>query len=105
MAVCASSFTYCVMLIATVIIQGTSLSQVDVVCNDLLKDHTEMIWHNGCKIKTPFCKNMFISTCDCAMIDIKSHNLTMLPDGIVEMTNLRKLAIRNGSTTTTSICT
>eukprot|EP00943_MAST-04B_sp_MAST-4B-sp1_P007630 g7630.t1 len=96
MAVCGSSFTYCVMLIATVIIQGTSLSQVDVVCNDLLKDHTEMIWHNGCKIKTPFCKNMFVSSCDCAAVDIKSHNSTMLPDGIVEMTNLRKLAIRNG---------
>ena len=96
MAVCGSSFTYCIMLIATVIIQGTSLSQVDVVCNDLLKDHTETIWHNGCKIKTPFCKNMFVSTCDCAVVDIKSHNLTMLPDEIVEMTNLRKLAIRNG---------
>ena len=95
-AVCGSSFTYCIMLIATVIIQGTSLSQVDVVCNDLLKDHTEMIWHNGCKVKTPFCKDMFVSTCDCAAIDIKSHNLTMLPDRIVEMTNLRKLAIRNG---------
>ena len=39
---------------------------------------------------------MFISSCDCAMIDIKSHNMTMLPDRIVEMTNLRKLAIRNG---------
>ncbi len=96
MAVCGSSFTYCIMLIATVIIQGTSLSQVDVVCNELLKNHTEMIWHNGCKIKTPFCKNMFVSTCDCAAIDIKSHNLTLLPDRIVEMTNLRKLAIRNG---------
>jgi len=58
MVVCGSSFTYCITLITTVIIQGTSLSQVDVVCNDLLKDHTEMIWHNGCKIKTPFCKNM-----------------------------------------------
>eukprot|EP00942_MAST-04A_sp_MAST-4A-sp1_P009915 g9915.t1 len=96
MAVCGSSFTYCIMLITTVIVQGTSLLRVDGLCNDLLKHHTEMIWHNGCKIKTPFCKNMFISTCDCAMIDIKSHNMTMLPDGIVEMTNLRKLAIRNG---------
>ena len=96
MAVCGSSFTYCIMLITTVIVQGTSLLRVDGLCNDLLKHHTEMIWHNGCKIKTPFCKNMFVSTCDCAAIDIKSHNLTMLPDRIVEMTNLRKLAIRNG---------
>ena len=95
-AVCGSSFTYCIMLITTVIVQGTSLLRVDGLCNDLLKHHTEMIWHNGCKIKTPFCKNMFISTCDCAMIDIKSHNMTMLPDGIVEMTSLQKLAIRNG---------
>ena len=95
-AVCGSSFIYCIIMIVTVIIQGTSLSQVDLLCSDLLKDSTQMIWHDGCKIKTPFCKNMLISSCDCAAVDIKSHNMTMLPDGIVKMTNLRKLAIRNG---------
>ena len=58
MAVCGSSFTYCIMLITTVIVQGTSLLRVDGLCNDLLKHHTEMIWHNGCKIKNhKICKN------------------------------------------------
>ena len=96
LAVFTSSLLYCILLIITIIIQSSLLNKVDVLCTNLLHNNTKVLWHDGCIVKTPFCKNLFQPYCDCAAIDIKTHNVTTLPNGIVEMTNLRKLAIRNG---------
>jgi hypothetical protein len=52
----------------------------------MMKDDTfSTIWEKGCKVKTPFCKSVFEPNCEdrCAVIEIKSHNSTMLPDNIV----------------------
>ena len=96
LAVFTSSLLYCILLFITIIIQSSLLNKVDVLCTNLLHNNTKVLWHDGCIVKTPFCKNLFQPYCDCAVIDIKTHNVTTLPNGIVEMTNLRKLAIRNG---------
>jgi hypothetical protein len=95
-AVFGSSFVYCILIIATIVTQLISLPRIDASCADLLQDATQILWTNGCKIKTPFCKNVYVATCGCASIDIISHNMTTLPDGIVGLVNLRRLAIRNG---------
>ena len=56
----------------------------------------EKTWRKGCVNKIPFCKNIFIPSCDCASLHIvNDFNLTALPDSLVdEMTGLRKVFIR-----------
>ena len=44
----------------------------------------------------PYCKNLFVPHCDCAVINKIFHNYTTLPDGIVEMSSLKMLIIRIG---------
>eukprot|EP00944_MAST-04C_sp_MAST-4C-sp1_P009750 g9750.t1 len=83
-------------MIITFVVQAASLNKVNVMCNDMLKGYTNVLWNDGCKVKTPYCKHMFIPHCDCASIDIWKHNMTRLPNEIVDMTNLRTLGIRNG---------
>ena len=56
------------------------------------------VWKHGCKVKTPFCKDMFFPSCEsgCAAVEIKKHNLTSLPANIVRMTNMKNFLIQRG---------
>jgi hypothetical protein len=54
------------------------------------------IWNDGCQIKVPFCKDLFVGSCDCASIYIDKHNMTSLPEKITNLTSLKKIYIRNG---------
>ena len=57
-----------------------------------------VVWENGCVVKTPFCKSIFTANCEsgCAAIAIRNHNLTALPNSIVELKNMRRLEVRSG---------
>ena len=56
----------------------------------------------GCKVKIPFCNNLFSPTCNCAYLDIRNDNtLTALPQELSdEMTGLRKMYIYKCNLTT-----
>eukprot|EP00943_MAST-04B_sp_MAST-4B-sp1_P002277 g2277.t1 len=53
------------------------------------------IW-NGCAVKVQYCKNLFEPTCNCAVIEIESHNMTMLPTSTFAMHALKNMIINNG---------
>jgi len=57
------------------------------------------LWRDGCEVKVPFCKNVFRPACDCAVLHVKSHNWTVLPDAIKDMQALTYMAIKHGPLT------
>jgi hypothetical protein len=52
--------------------------------------------YEGCKLHVPFCKDMFKASCDCAVLDVKKHNITEVPKQISTLKSLQKLAIQSG---------
>ncbi len=55
-----------------------------------------LLW-KSCKIKTPFCGNLFQPTCNCAILNVQNHNWTSLPeDQIYEMNALKVMQINHG---------
>ena len=64
--------------------------KADEMCKNSLGVDSQMIWENGCKVKTPFCKKMFQAQCDCAVLEVKNHNMTKLPLTIIENINIKK---------------
>ena len=93
-----SSLAYCIAIISIFITQISNAYKVTSLCKDLLKsdDLVDDIYTKGCKMKVPYCKNLFVPHCDCAVINKIFHNYTTLPDGIVEMSSLKMLIIRIG---------
>ncbi len=54
-----------------------------------------LLWEK-CYVKTPYCKNIFTPTCNCAVLTTSKHNWTQLPDGMNDMTALKVMRITNG---------
>ena len=54
------------------------------------------LWRDGCEVKVPFCKDVFHPACDCAVLQVQSHNWTVLPDAIKDMQALTYMAINHG---------
>ena len=90
------SFVYSLLLFVTIIIHLSTFNQASEECEKSLGVDSQMIWENGCKVKTPFCKKMFQAQCDCAVLEVKNHNMTKLPPKIIEMKSLQRLVIKNG---------
>ena len=90
------SFVYSLLLFVTIIIHLSTFIQADRKCEKSLGVDYKKIWENGCKVKTPFCKKMFQAQCDCAVLEVKNHNMTKLPLTIIEMKSLQQLVIKNG---------
>ena len=66
-------------------------------CEEKLgKEYSNTIWNKGCKLQVPFCNNLFIPSCDCAVLDIQQHNMTELPRSISTLKSLQRVTIKNG---------
>ena len=75
----------CLFLISAII-------QIGVPVKDC---QPELLW-NGCIVKTPFCENPFQTSCNCAVVEIKNHNWTALPNEMKAMTTLKRAQINHG---------
>jgi hypothetical protein len=83
-----------VLIVVMIIFYATQWSLIGYKCNEMLG---ETIWEKGCKIKVPFCTNVFKPTCDCCSFYIDGHNYTQLPGGIKEFTAIRRFVLKNGA--------
>eukprot|EP00943_MAST-04B_sp_MAST-4B-sp1_P003677 g3677.t1 len=70
-----------------------------IVSSSFNCDHTfnkdNKIWES-CQVKVPLCNNLFTPSCNCALLDLKVHNMTALPGNFVKMTALKKAFINHG---------
>ena len=57
--------------------------------------YSKEVWL-GCSVPTPFCQDIFVPHCDCAIYDLRHHNMTVLPDVFVHMKSLQQISIQHG---------
>ena len=99
MVVFVLSVVYVLLLLVTNIVQLASISSYESMeCHEYISDDVngKTYWNDGCKIPVPFCTNSLEPSCNCASLDIKSHNMSKLADKFVELLALRKVFIRRG---------
>eukprot|EP00944_MAST-04C_sp_MAST-4C-sp1_P014444 g14444.t1 len=75
---CVAGFFFLVTGIFTVSVAPT--------CDDALYRH--------CDVRVPFCS--FQVSCNCAVLRIQNHNMTVLPPAIESMTAMKKMEVTNG---------
>jgi hypothetical protein len=68
------------------VVQLAMHAQVD--CDDDLWQH--------CELKVPFCGRLFDPICDCAVLNVRRHNWTTLPDGVGDMKSLKTVKVNHG---------
>jgi Leucine-rich repeat (LRR) protein len=62
-------------------------------CNELI---TEKIW-SSCDVRTPFCQDLFLPKCDCAVLEVSNYTEVSFPSNMMsEMKSLIKIGVYNG---------
>ena len=64
----------------------------DAQCNAIFN---EEVW-GSCTTKVPFCYNVFVARCDCAVLSLKNYSRQALPVELQQMRSLLKLEIIGG---------
>ncbi len=57
--------------------------------------YTKQIW-DQCVLKTPFCNNLFVGRCDCAVLTLKNYTETNFPPSFEGMRSLSTLNVYTG---------
>ncbi len=56
---------------------------------------TNEVWE-GCRVKVPFCQDLFVAKCDCAVLEMTNYTKKTLPESFGELTSLVKLGVYTG---------
>jgi hypothetical protein len=54
------------------------------------------LFSTGCRIKAPFCSNLFVPKCNCVAFELESHSIKVLSEKFVELTALRRIELTHG---------
>ena len=88
-----------VLFFSSMLIAQLATMPTKDTCNSLF---TEEIW-TGCDVHVPFCKNPFVSRCDCAVFNTFNYSKKELPESFGNMTSLLKMNIYTGQLVTLPI--
>ena len=61
-------------------------------CSDIF---TKEVWE-GCKVPVPFCQELFVAKCDCAVMKMTNYTQKALPESFGKLTSLVKLNVYSG---------
>ena len=89
------SSIYTIIVFILLISQILAVANVNQKCDDYISMNHQY-WEDGCLLKVPLCKDLLSLSCNCAVVDIKNHNMTVLNDKFVELSALRKVSITSG---------
>ena len=56
---------------------------------------TSKVWQ-GCQVSVPFCQDVSVAHCDCAVMEITNYTRTALPESFGRLSSLMKLGVVNG---------
>jgi hypothetical protein len=62
-------------------------------CADIF---TEEVW-GGCRVRVPFCQDLFVGKCDCAALQMANYTQKSLPESFGNLSSLAKLGIYTGA--------
>jgi hypothetical protein len=85
------SFIYGLFLLSLVI--GQMMLRPSLQCSVGVVN--KQVW-DSCKVKVPFCKELFSPSCDCAVLNVQKHNWTTLPGMIRDMTAMKTIIVNHG---------
>ena len=54
------------------------------------------VW-GGCKVTVPFCQDLFVAKCDCAVLEMTNYTQTALPESFGGIKSLLKLGVYTGA--------
>ena len=57
---------------------------------------TKEVW-GGCKVPVPFCQDLFVAKCDCAVLEMTNYTQTALPESFGGIKSLLKLGVYTGA--------
>ena len=50
----------------------------------------------GCKVTVPFCQDLFVAKCDCAVLEMTNYTKTSFPESFGGLKSLVKLGVYTG---------
>ena len=56
---------------------------------------TNEVWE-GCQVRVPFCQDLFVGKCDCAVLEMTNYTKKALPDSFEGLKSLIKLGVYTG---------
>ena len=56
---------------------------------------TNEVWE-GCKVEVPFCQELFVAKCDCAVLEMTNYTQKALPESFGGLKSLVKLGVYTG---------
>eukprot|EP00942_MAST-04A_sp_MAST-4A-sp1_P014877 g14877.t1 len=72
-----------------------AIVQLSMVGSKDMANCQPLLW-KSCLVKTPFCANLFQPKCNCAVLNVRTHNWTEFPPEIYDMNALKVMRINHG---------
>jgi hypothetical protein len=82
-----------VLFFASVIIVHVSSQPTADQCNQAV---TREVWA-GCRLEVPFCQNVFVPKCDCAVLNLLNYSQKQLPGSFGNLSSLLKMGVYTGN--------
>ena len=109
LAVFSLSIIFVVTLVVIGAVQLAVVSQLENKCECFVSPACEQnmtlsgskkaptnLFSTGCRIKAPFCSNLFVPKCNCVAFELESHSIKVLSEKFVELTALRRIELTHG---------
>ena len=61
-------------------------------CNGMF---TKEVWE-GCRVGVPFCQDLYVAKCDCAVLELANYTKTSFPESFGGLKSLVKLGVYTG---------
>ena len=90
-AVCLLYSTWVGLIGVALVASGSAAARACGANTDM-----QLIWGKHCVVQAPLCNDMFAPDCNCAVIEVRRHNMTVLPSTVDGMTALRRVEVRDG---------
>ena len=101
-AVFAFSTVYAIFLVVIASVQLANVQQIENSCECFVSPVCTTnttgtsFFSSGCRVKVPFCRDMFAPTCNCALFEQEGHSLKELSEDFGELTALRYVKLQSG---------
>jgi len=87
----ALNIGFVLFFVSVVSVQLATQPSTDT-CSDIF---TKEVWE-GCKVPAPFCQELFVAKCDCAVVEMINYTKKALPESFGNLTSLVKLGVYTG---------
>ena len=85
------NISFILFFVSLILVHLTTQPSTDT-CNNIF---TKEVW-GGCQVEVPFCQDLYVAKCDCAMLKITNYTKIKLPESFGKLKSLGKIGIYTG---------